>query len=451
MSPQSVRWLGIILPLLFWSILLIVKQLLMGSALTPLDILVELGAVAVGSALFANLVANRLERHEAELTRRSAHLDALRNAALNLTSELELSQVLQRVVDLSRQLVSARYGALAVVESEQGRIEQFITAGISAELRSQMGELPHGRGLLGALIKDKQPVLVADMATDPRSAGFPDRHPPMRSLVGVPILYQGKVLGNLYLTDKREELPSGGNAVGAFTHEDVEILQMFAAHAAVAIVNARLHRENQQLAVLKECERIGMDLHDGVIQSIFAIGLMLDSTRHQLPDVAESTRTQIGTAMTGLNEVISDIRGYILGLRPRRFQDRDLVQGLEQLAVEVRTTSSLAVELTVDPALDRPVGGKPADELLHIAQEALANIRKHAGASTVQIGLTRRRTRLMLTIEDDGAGFDPAQGRPGGNGLRNMRNRTHSLGGDFEIFSTAGDGTQIIVTVPVTP
>jgi signal transduction histidine kinase len=97
------------------------------------------------------------------------------------------------------------------------------------------------------------------------------------------------------------------------------------------------------------------------------------------------------------------------------------------------------------------VGGKPADELLHIAQEALANIRKHAGASTVQIGLTRRRTRLMLTIEDDGAGFDPAQGRPGGNGLRNMRNRTHSLGGDFEIFSTAGDGTQIIVTVPVTP
>ncbi len=117
---------------------------------------------------------------------------------------------------------------------------------------------------------------------------------------------------------------------------------MFAIQAAIAVENAQLYRENQQIAVLRERERIGMDLHDGVIQSIYAIGLLLDDARHRIDTAPEQTRDVIGAAITGLNEVIVDIRNYIQHLRPQRFQGRNIKQGLEALAQELRTDTLLS-------------------------------------------------------------------------------------------------------------
>jgi signal transduction histidine kinase len=225
---------------------------------------------------------------------------------------------------------------------------------------------------------------------------------------------------------------------------------MFAAQAAIAIENAQLYRENQQLAVLRERERIGMDLHDGIIQSLYAIGLLLDDARHRLDSDPPKAQAGVSTAINGLNNTIQDIRNYISDLRPHRFQGRNVKQGLEQLAQELRTDTLFAVRLNVDPQAAAACTARQANEFLHIAQEALANIRKHADATTIQMRFEFSDGLLQMSIRDDGSGFEPAQARVGrGNGLRNMRERARALHGEFRTESRTGGGTQIIVTAPI--
>ncbi|MFO7632353.1 MAG: GAF domain-containing sensor histidine kinase [Caldilinea sp.] len=411
---------------------------------------VELLIIAIGATAFANWVAVNLERREAEIRRRSEHLEALRRAGLALTTELEIGNVLQQVVDQSRSLVEARYGALAVMGPDGRTVEQFYTSGLSSEVHSRMQNAPVGAGVLGVLNKEGVAIRLADISADQRAAGFPEGHPEMRTLVGVPIASKGKNYGNLYLTDKRIVLPSGGAIDGEFTLEDQELLGMFALQAAIAIENAQLYRENQQLAILRERERIGMDLHDGVIQSIYAIGLLLDDSRHRIDTAPDQTRDVIGAAISGLNEVNADIRNYIQHLRPRRFQGRSIRQGLEALVQELRTDTMLTVNLAIDEQAATVCTARQADEFLHIAQEALANVRKHAAAHQVMIQFGFDEGLLQLSIQDDGAGMVPAVARQSqGNGLRNMRSRARGLHGEFRLEAAPGAGARLAVTAPI--
>jgi signal transduction histidine kinase len=268
--------------------------------------------------------------------------------------------------------------------------------------------------------------------------------------VGVPIRSKGKIIGNLYLADRRKELASGGAVVAPFDKEDQEILEMFAAQAAIAIENAQLYHENQQLAVLQERERIGMDLHDGVIQSIYAIGLLLDDAGHRLAQEPDKAQRAIQTAIGGLNSVIKDIRSYIQDLRPQRFQGRDVKQGLELLVRELRQDTLYQVTLDVDSQAAAACTARQSDEFLHIAQEALANVRRHAGGTAIAIRFRFYEGLLQLAIQDNGAGMESGRSRSAvGNGLRNMRERARSLRGEFRVDTTPGAGTQIIVTAPI--
>jgi signal transduction histidine kinase len=449
-DTRSLRWLGVIVPLVFWLIVLLVEAVVLGEPLSWQSALLELTMIAAGAMLFANWVAWSLERQGAEVRRRSEHLVALRDASLALTNELELANVLQRVVDLSRTLVQARYGALAVLDSEGLRIAQFYTSGLTPEQRKTLGTPPENHGLLGIMARAGEPVRIDDVEADTRATGFPGAHPHMQTLVGVPIISKGRIFGNLYLADKRIESETGATVTAPFTQEEQEILQMFAAQAAIAIENAQLYKDNQQLAVLRERERIGMDLHDGIIQSLYAIGLLLDDARHRLDGDPEKARQGLGTAIAGLNNTIQDIRNYISDLRPHRFQGRNVKQGFEQLAQELRTDTLFAVRLNVDPQAAAACTARQANEFLHIAQEALANIRKHAEATTIQMRFQFSDGLLQMTIQDDGMGFEQAQLRQGrGNGLRNMRERARALHGEFRAESRPGGGTQIVVTAPI--
>jgi signal transduction histidine kinase len=449
-DTRSLRWLGVIVPLLFWMIVLLVEVAILGESMSWQAALFELILIAVGALLFANWVASSLEWQQREVERRSEHLVALRNASLALTNELELANVLQRVVDLSRTLVQARYGALAVLDGEGQRISQFYTSGIAPEQRKALGPLPENHGLLGIMAREGKPVRIDDVGGDARATGFPEPHPHMRTLVGVPIMSKGRIFGNLYLADKRVESETGATINEPFTQEEQEVLEMFAAQAAIAIENAQLYKENQQLAVLRERERIGMDLHDGIIQSLYAIGLLLDDARHRLDSDPEKARVGLGTAIAGLNNTIQDIRNYISDLRPQRFQGRNVKQGLEQLAQELRTDTLFAVRLNVDPQAAAACTARQANEFLHIAQEALANIRKHAEATTIQMRFQFSDGLLQMSIQDDGIGFEQAQARLSrGNGLRNMRERARALHGEFRSESSLGKGAQIIVTAPI--
>lgn len=447
---RSLRWLGVIVPLLSWAAWNIVRSLIWQQPFSPVALFVELLIITSGATLFANWVAINLERGEAEIRRRSEHLEALREAGLALTTELDIANVLQQVVDQSRALVRARYGALAVVGSDGQTIEQFYTSGINPEIHKQLSGAPAGAGILGALHRDDHSIRITDVAADPRAAGFPVGQLPVRALAGVPIASKGKYYGNLYLADKQLALSSGAVVDGEFTQEDQDLLAMFAIQAAIAIENAHLYRENQQIAVLRERERIGMDLHDGVIQSIYAIGLLLDDARHRIDTAPEQTRDAIGAAINSLNAVISDIRSYIQHLRPQRFQGRSIKQGLEALTQELRTDTLLAVELQVNDQAATVCTARQADEFLHIAQEALANVRKHADASAVKLRFGFEEGLLQLAIQDDGAGIEPEQAHHSqGNGLRNMRSRARALHGEFRLETAPGAGARLFVTAPI--
>ncbi len=176
--------------------------------------------------------------------------------------------------------------------------------------------------------------------------------------------------------------------------------------AAIAIENALLHRQSEALVIAKERERIAMDLHDGIIQSIYAVGLTLDDGRFYLDQDPARTRDRIDQAIDDLNGVIGDLRNYIMDLEPERFRERDLATGLEDLARELRAGSFLAVTTDLPGEIAARLSHDQTRALLHIAKEALANARKHARATTIRITLTGDEDHVNLVIEDDGVGMD---------------------------------------------
>lgn len=389
-----------------------------------------------------------IEQHQAEAQRRSEQLAALHKAALVLTKEIDLGTVLQSVVDEARALVKAQYGALGVLNKEKNYIDQFIVSGITPEQRALLGPPPRGHGLLGVLIKTGEPIRVPNISEDPRSFGFPPNHPPMQSLLGVPISFQGEILGDLYLTDK---LSTKGN-VTAFSEQDQQLLEMFATQAAIAIKNAQFHRQSQQLTLLQERDRFGMDLHDGVIQSMYGIGLMLEEAQNRFETEAEGGKDLILQAIEGLRRTINDIRNYILDLRPQRFQGRDLHEGLAELARELRAHSFLSIDIQVETEDLSRLSPEQTVEILHITREALTNVRKHARASQVDIHVTSRPNALLLVIADNGIGFDPGIIHNGaGHGLHNMQERAQALGGEISFNRVESGGTRIQLEVPFVP
>jgi signal transduction histidine kinase len=360
--------------------------------------------------------------------------DALIEAGLALASELSLEALLQKIIDVACEVADARYGALGVLGPEGRPIEQFITHGITEEEYRAIGSLPEGRGILGALIDEARPLRLRRIQDDPRSVGFPPNHPPMTSFLGVPVKVGGRVFGNLYLTEKRgsEE----------FTSQDREAVETLAAQAAVAVENARLHQEVRRLAVLEDRERIATELHDGAIQSLFALGMSLQAAEG-LADPA--VRERLTTAVNMIDAVIRDLRNYIFGLRPGGVADVHLERSLRGLAEEFSGGVEIAAD--VDPDTAARLAGRAAD-LLQAAREALSNAVRHAGAGRVDLVLRREDDRAYLEVHDDGTGFDPEAVTGRGQGLGNLRARGDRLGGSLEIES-GGEGTTVRLTVPL--
>ena len=369
-------------------------------------------------------------------------LAALNQAALAIASELDVDKVLQLIVDSARDLVGVKYAALAVGDWRMpgaGNVHRFVVSGMEREDIKKIAHWPQGKGLLGAVIHGQQPVRVMHIEEDPRSVGVPGGHPVMNGFLGVPIIAAGEALGNLYLTDKIGD---------EFNDADQRLIEMLAAHAAVAIQNARLYSQVERLAILEERTRIGMDLHDGVIQSIYAVGLTLESTRLALPGGAEEVSALLDTAIEGLNDAIRDIRNFILDLRPRRFAG-DVQQGLAQLVREFQANTMVPVSSSV-PECPEDLPLPQGRAIFLTTQEALANIARHARATKVDIALHYSTDRVMLSIKDNGRGFDTGnESLRVGHGLANMQARAESLHGAFSIHSSLGNGTEVTLDLPL--
>ncbi len=371
-------------------------------------------------------------------------LDAIHEAALTITSELSLPVVLNRIVTLARDLVGARYAALGIPDPTGSYLVQFITSGLTKEEEARIDRLPEGRGLLGALLEPgAEPIRVKNLAEDPRSVGFPSSHPVMGSFLGVPIRSRGKLLGNLYLTDKA--------GADEFSEQDEKIIETLAGYAAVAIENARLYQQVQRLAVLEERDRIGMDLHDGIIQSIYAVGLTLEHVAYLLDEEPSAARERLEEAIKGLNFIIKDIRNYILDLRPERFEGTDLSMALDKLAREFQANTLASVQVSYDRTLNSRLDERTAVAAFHIIQEALANAAKHAAATHLDVSVVLRKGEVVLDVRDNGRGFaleDTTERL--GHGLSNMQLRARSIGGRLEVVSEPGRGTAVTAYLPLT-
>jgi signal transduction histidine kinase len=542
-------------------------------------------------------------------------LAALHAVSLDLIKDISLDSLLKKIARLACDLVNAKYAAVGVVD-ENGKLSQFISAGMPARMIARMEHPPVGKGLIGALMRASRPIRVKDISKDPRHSGFPPNHPSMTKFLGVPILSGEKHLGQIYLTDKNGGLP--------FSPDDERVIQTLAAYSAIAILNARLvaelHRQEQvltrrnenlallnqlattlssssdideilrsslnqvltyiglevgevflrqegsntlqcvhhqgdlikdiwskdlfhvgqgvmggaaksgkpriinldetevhdlspemteqrfrllacfplmgskgavgilcvascqqtpldeleiqfisaisswlgtvvenirlnlqsrRLAILEERERIGMDLHDGIIQSIYAVGLTLDHARHLLKEDPNQAKEKIDKAITDLDAAIRDIRAYILDLRPRNLHNETLLQGITRLVHEFRANTLVEVSLRGPEDGLEKLPESQAVALFHICQEALANIGRHAQARHVAIILWSTRDRALLEIQDDGKGFEIEKVLTSiGHGLSNMETRAHNAGGDVDITSEPGKGTTVLAWVP---
>ena len=373
-----------------------------------------------------------------ETQKQSQRLRILVELGMDLAAELSLDALLQRVVNFSRDLVGARFGALSVLERE-GKIGRFLTSGLSSEEVARIGSPPRGLGLLGLILKEGRPLRLSEITAHPSSVGFPPGHPAMKSLLGVPMVSRGTVIGSLYLADKED-----GHE---FTGADQDGVAMLAAQAAVAIENARLYEQLEDLARLRERERIAMDLHDGVIQSIYAIGLNLEGCVDLNDEDPQEMEHRVLKAVDGLNEVIREIRNYIFDLRLDRSGTKTLKQVLEDAAKELRLTALIEADVITEGPSEEPSTERTV-QLSYIVREAIANIIKHAKATSATLRLSARSDHFVLSVRDNGVGFGPEQSAASsGQGLRNMMERAREIGGNLAVTSGPGVGTEVAVTL----
>jgi signal transduction histidine kinase len=366
-------------------------------------------------------------------------LAALEAAMAAIATELSIDRVLQVIVDRVRPLVDARYAALGIVD-ESGTMERFISSGMDDRTRAAIGHIPHGHGLLGLIIREQRAIRVPDVMTDPDRHGFPKNHPAMHSFLGVPVVVEGESVGNLYLTEKR--------GAPEFSERDARLVELFARHAGVAIHNARLHAAVERLAVLGERQRISQDLHDGVIQELYAVSLSLEDVAEMMTDDPTAASVRIDGAIESIHDTIGDIRRLIYGLGTDELEEVELAPGLLGLAAEAGRSGSPEVEAEVDEQVHLP--SDDALQVLQLAHEALSNVTRHAAASEVRIRLSQTPEAVLMVISDDGRGFDLGVPRGAGHhGLRNMYARAASVGGTLIVRSKPGEGTRLEFRLPI--
>jgi signal transduction histidine kinase len=324
---------------------------------------------------------------------------------------------------------------------EDGRaLSEFLTSGLNEEEEERIGTRPTGRGVLGLLISDPRPIRLPRINDHPESFGFPPNHPPMTSFLGVPLRIRDKVYGNLYLSDK----------IGwsEFTADDEALVAALAGAAGIAIENVRLHQRVHQAAVYEERDRLARDLHDTVIQRLFAIGLSLQSLAgHPL---AASVRERLEAAISDVDETIRQVRTSIFELGSGDL-DRGLRANVVSLLKELKPVVGFDVHASFAGPLDTAVPESVSEHLLIVIREAVTNVGRHARASEAALGLSVVDGQVQLVVTDNGCGIDNAGPSDGGLGLGNLRRRAEKLHGEFSAENLAFGGTKLMFRVPLNP
>jgi signal transduction histidine kinase len=367
-------------------------------------------------------------------------LRAMSDAVLAIAAERRVDPVLQKLVDAARGLVHARYAAIGIPDGDGG-FATFITSGMSDAQYEALGQLPRTHGMLGAMLETPEPYRTLNIQEDSRFEGWPSAHPNMRTFLGVPIVARGEVIGAFYLTEKK------GERGAEFTVEDEELIRTLAAHAAIAIENARLNERSRELSTVEERKRLARELHDSVTQTLFSIGLTAEAASELVEVDPARARAQLGQLQELTRAAMAEMRSLIFELRPAELETEGLAAALRKHVEVLRRLHRQEIELRVDG--DRRLPPDVEKGLLRIAQEALGNALRHSGAEHVLLTLDALDSRVELAVADDGSGFDPGEAvhRSRRLGLTSMRERAEALGGTLAIDSEPGRGTTITVEV----
>jgi signal transduction histidine kinase len=355
---------------------------------------------------------------------------------LAVSSQLSVRDVLQMIVRAARSLAGARYAALGVPDDAAGFAE-FLVDGLTAREQAAIGPLPRQHGLLAVLLREGKPLRLADIRTDPRFWGWPSAHPELTDVLGVPIRDREQVLGFIFAACKTES--------GGFTEQDERLVSLFAAHAAIALTNARLYERGRELSVLQERARLARDLHDAVSQKLFSVRAKARAAAVLVDRDPARAVEEIDSVADLAGQAHAELRAVIDGLAPPDLAAGGLAGSIRGYAVLAGRTHGADVQVQAGdvPAL----GPRLETALYRIAQEAIGNALRHSGSRRVRVCLHRRRGSVVLEVSDCGTGFDP-RARPAGLGLASMRERAASVGGRLTIAATPGAGTRVRVSVP---
>ncbi len=366
-----------------------------------------------------------------------AKLRRLLEATLQLEADLDLPTLLSHFIEEARSMTGAQYGAIGVLNDDRTALAEFVTVGIDPRQEEEIGARPTGQGVLGLLITDPHPLRLANIGSHRDSYGFPPNHPPMTSFLGVPVTVRGEVYGNLYLTNK----------IGwsEFTQDDEVLVGALALAAGIAIENARLHNRVQQLAVYDDRDRLARDLHDNVIQRLFAAGLTL----HSIAGVeAPGTADRLTDVIHDIDETIRQIRSTIFELGSTEI-DPGIRSSILNLVRSLTPVVGFDVKVSFVGPVDAITSDQLAEHLLAVIREAVTNIGRHAQATKASVSVIVKDGVCRVQIIDNGRGLDQGESSEGGFGLVNLRRRAEKLYGQFATETPESGGTALIWQVPV--
>ena len=375
------------------------------------------------------------------LTRQNENLSLLNQLASTLATSTEVQEILDKGLSQLEDYLRLEVGEIYLVNEDNKHLNLLIHHGEAVDSLWKRPQFAIGESTVGRIARGDTPVVLniteneyADLNPQCRLRG-------LHQLAVIPMKGRRGVVGVLCVATCHPQ---------PLEEPDVQFANAIAAWMATAIENIRLNVQGRRLAILEERDRIGMDLHDGIIQSIYAVGLTLEHARLLLKESPASASSRIEQAITDLNSTIRDIRAYILDLRPRQLKDENLMQGINRLVQEFRANT--LVEVTLNGPKDGQVHLPEAQALalFHICQEALANIAKHAKAHKVEVTVWTTAERVLLEVHDDGRGFDAEKVKLSiGHGLSNMETRAINAGGEVDISSEPGEGVTVLAWVPI--
>ncbi|HNC05761.1 MAG TPA: GAF domain-containing protein [Solirubrobacterales bacterium] len=381
--------------------------------------------------------------NEATVSLDEARLRRLIEVGRSLVVESDPEAVINDALEAARELTGARYAALGVLDSRRSELEQFLTRGIEAKLREQIGHPPHGGGVLGLLIEEPEPLILDDVSLHPRSQGFPPGHPEMKSFLGVPVKIRGEAWGNLYLTEKEE---------GTFNDADIQSVVILAEWIAIAIDNARSAAAERVRLTIEAAEqergRWARELHDETLQNLAGLRVLLSGTRRRT--AMGPVSPILDQAIERIDETIVELRRLIADLRPAALDELGVEAALSSL-VERLSSNGVEIDLYVELRPEDEMGGRYEplleDTVYRLVQESLNNAIRHGHAVRAIVEVIEEEGEIRIRVIDDGSGFEPNRAGGGGFGLLGMRERVNLTGGHFDVRS-GEDGTTITASLP---